>query len=161
MSVPYGQFVGMPVHRPGSDGYERWQLVHADCPRKGEVAVLGESIAYLPLSQLVEAADEHWAACHATGRLPRIPDGRHRFRREPPKFVRIPSFGSDWFVLGMAEDLPVGAQVEIARYTEPDKQLVFISEEVAERVVKHRADSYDGPGETRFVLVRFEPVVDE
>lgn len=161
MNVPYGQFIGWPVQRQDGPGIERWELVHVDCPRKNEVAVLGESIGYLPLNQLIEAADEHWAACHETGRLPLIPTGKYRFRREPPRFTRMPDFGSGWFLLGMAEDLPVGAQVEVSRYTEADTQRVFVSEEVAERVVKHREDSYDGPGETRFVLVRFEPVVEE
>jgi hypothetical protein len=161
MSIPYGQFVGMPVQQPLNNGYERWQLVHLDCPRPGEHAVLGESVAFLPLNQLIEAADEHWAACHQTGRLPRIPDGKYHFRREPPKFIRMPAFGSEWFLMGMSGDLPLGAEVEVARFSDPDKSRVLITEEVAERVVKHRANSYLGPGETRFVLVRFEPLVEQ
>jgi hypothetical protein len=161
MSVPYGQFFGMPVWRQDAIGIERWQLVHGDCPRKGETAVLGESIGYMPLNQLIEAAEEHWAALHETGRLPRIPDGKYHFRREPPRFIRMPAFGSGWFLMGMSGDLPLGEEVEITRFSDLDTSRVLITEEVAERVVKHRANSYLGPGETRFVLVRFEPVVDE
>ena len=69
MKVPYSEFFGMPVWRKDAIGIERWQLVHGDCPRKNEVAVLGESMGYMPLGQLIEAADAHWAACHDTGQV--------------------------------------------------------------------------------------------
>lgn len=159
MKVPYGEFVGQPVRR--GNERTRWQLVHQDCPRKGEQAVIGDSVGYLPLNQLIEAADVHWADCHQKAPLPLIPHGKFRFRREPPRFVRMPSFSSEWLLLGMAQDLVVGQEATVTKFSDASEERVLIIEELAERVVQHRADSYEGEGKTRFVLVRFEPLVEE
>lgn len=161
MKVPYGEFIGQPVSLPYDNGYERWQLVHQDCPRKGEQAVLGESVAFFPLNQLTEVADRHWAECHQQTPLPLIPHGKFRFRREPPRFVRMPTFSSEWLLLGMAQDLVPGQEATVTKFSDAQEERVLIVEELAERVVQHRASSYLGEGETRFVLVRFEPLVEE
>lgn len=160
MKVPYGEFIGEPVRR----GNERisWQLVHVDCPRKGERAVLGKSVVgYLPLNQLIEAADQHWADCHQKLPLPLIPHGKFRFRREPPRFVRIPTLSTEWLLLGMSTDLVPGKEATVTKFSDAQEERVLVTEELAERVVKHRADSYQGEGTTRFVVVRFEPLVEE
>ncbi len=90
--------------------------------------------------------------------LPEIPNSTGRiFRREPPRFARCREFSPGWLVLGMAEDVIPGKQAQVRVNGKEELTTVAVVELIAERIVKHRKGSQT----TRFVLAKFEPVVQD
>lgn len=87
--------------------------------------------------------------------LPEIPRGKSLSLGKMPYFFLMPypkgpTF-KQWFVVGLAEDLPEGEAVEVNRYGDQEKQVVVIREHEYERVV-HRGKE----NERRYVLASFD-----
>lgn len=89
--------------------------------------------------------------------LPEIPRGRGLALKKMPYFMSLvghkegyPNY-KEWFVVGLAEDLPPGEAVEVNRHGDDGKQVVVLRQHEYERVVNRGKEN-----ERRYVLASFD-----
>lgn len=89
------------------------------------------------------------------GSLPKIPR-RHRLTTLP-KFVREPTISDEWLVVGRADNVVEGTEVEVENWSQKESTPITIGQHVAERMVRHQGRSEP----TRYVLATIEHILDE